>query len=85
MEDKQAFSFVMVQKKRKAEKHASPLASVMWAQAVTAEQEGGRRASQKAPDLVQNLCVSSLFSSFFKFRQKKKQEGEREGEREGEV
>ncbi|KAF4088832.1 hypothetical protein AMELA_G00059260 [Ameiurus melas] len=28
----------------------------MWAQAVTAEQEGGSRASQRASDLVQNSC-----------------------------
>lgn len=85
MEDSQtAHSFVMLQK-RKAKKHGSLLASVMWAQIITAEQEGGSRASQRALDLVQNSCVSSLFSSSFKFRQKKKQEGEREGERESEV
>lgn len=85
MEDKtRLFSFVMLQKKRKAEKHASSLAGVMWAQTVTAEQEGGSRASQKAPDLVQNSCVSSLFSSSFKFRQKKKKKTRgREGGRAG--
>lgn len=84
MEESQAFSFVMLHKKKKkskAEKHASPLASVMWAQAVTAEQEGGSRASQRASDLVQNSCVSSLFSSSFKFRQKKKTRGRKGRER----